>query len=158
MRELDDVYRVALFGHRAFDRYDLLDTYLMKLMEKLIKEKKYIEIYIGRNGEFDIYAATVVKKAQRLYGRENNELILVLPYNNKNIEYYEQYYDDIRIFEMPKFHPKGAITKRNRSMVEMCDLIICYVKREEGGAYQAMKYAERLDKDIINLAAYIEEL
>ena len=158
MRELDDVYRVAFFGHRALDRYDLLDTYLMKLMEKLIKEKKYIEIYIGRNGEFDIYAATVVKKAQRLYGRENNELILVLPYNNKNIEYYEQYYDDIRIFEMPKVHPKGAITKRNRSMVEMCDLIICYVKCEEGGAYQAMKYAKRLNKDIINLAAYIEEL
>ena len=158
MRELDDVYRVALFGHRTFDRYDLLATYLMKLVEKLIKEKKYIEIYIGRNGEFDIYAAAIVKKAQRLYGGENNELILVLPYDNKNIEYYEQYYDDVRIFEMPNLHPKVAITKRNRSMVEICDLIICYVERKEGGAYQAVRYAKKLDKDIINLAEYTEEL
>ena len=122
-----------------------------------MKEKKFIEIYIGRNGDFDIYAAMLVKKAQRLYGGENNELILILPYNDKNIEYYEQYYDDVRIFEMPKLHPKAAITKRNRYIVEMCDLIICYVNAEEGGAYQAIKYAKRLNKDIINLVVYAED-
>jgi hypothetical protein len=32
------------------------------------------------------------------------------------------------------------------------DIVICYVKREYGGAFQAIKYAERKDKRVINLA------
>ncbi|MBE6646325.1 MAG: DUF1273 domain-containing protein, partial [Ruminococcaceae bacterium] len=46
-------------------------------------------------------------------------------------------------------HPKCAITKRNRWMVEACDLFICYVEREDGGAYTAMKYAKKLEKKVI---------
>jgi len=46
---------------------------------------------------------------------------------------------------------KGAITKRNRFMVEQCDLVIAWVNHEGGGAYDALKYAKKLHKDIINL-------
>ena len=149
---MDNTYRIALFGHRSFDGHSILDTHLFELLRDLIREKDFIEIYIGRNGEFDIYAATVVKKAQRLLGNLNNEFICVLPYKNKNIEYYEEYYDSIRIFEASKCHPKGAIVKRNRWMVEICDLIICYVEHTKGGAYSAMKYAQKLNKEVKNLA------
>jgi hypothetical protein len=121
-------------------------------MEKLMKEKKFIEIYIGRNGDFDIYAAMLVKKAQRLYGGENNELILILPYNDKNIEYYEQYYDDVRIFEMPKLHPKAAITKRNEWMVDHSNILVAFVISDTGGAAATLKYAERKGVEIINIA------
>ena len=51
-----------------------------------------------------------------------------------------------------KAHPKGAITLRNKWMVETCDLIICYIEREEGGAYTAVRYAERGKKEIINIS------
>ena len=51
-----------------------------------------------------------------------------------------------------KTHPKGAITKRNRWMVEQADLLICYIEREEGGAFTALKYAKKQKKTIINLA------
>ena len=37
-------------------------------------------------------------------------------------------------------------------MVEQADLFICYVEREEGGAYTALKYAKKLEKEVINLA------
>jgi len=151
MKASDTTYRVALFGHRCFGEYAILDDRLSKLIEKLINEKEFLEIYIGRNGEFDIYAASVIKRVQRLKGRDNCELVCVLPYDNKNVEYYAEYYDSVRIFEMLKFHPKRAITERNEKMIEMCDLLICYVEHKGGGAYRAMEYAHKLHKEIINL-------
>lgn len=37
-------------------------------------------------------------------------------------------------------------------MVDRADLIICYVENKSGGAYKAMRYAEKQGKRIINLA------
>lgn len=149
---IDNVYRVALFGHRIFDGHKVLDTRLFDILADLMKDKPFVEIYIGRNGEFDLYAASVVKRVQRSVSCDNNELICVLPYASKSIEYLDNYYDSIRVYEMMDIHPKRAITERNRRMVEMCDLVICYVEKERGGAYQAMKYAQKLNKKTINLA------
>ena len=149
---LDETYRVVLFGHRNFDAHRTLDEQLYPLLQNLIQTKPFVEIYIGRNGEFDIYAATVVKRVQNSTGKANNEFICVLPYPEKDMEYYEKYYDNVMIPDIGKVHPKGAITKRNRWMIEQADLVICYIEREKGGAYTALKYAQKLEKAIINLA------
>ncbi|MBR2044391.1 MAG: hypothetical protein IJ946_08660 [Clostridia bacterium] len=64
-----------------------------------------------------------------------------------------KYYDEITLSERAALsHPKAALEERNREMVDRADLIICYVNREFGGAYKAMKYAEKRQKPIINLA------
>ena len=43
----------------------------------------------------------------------------MLPYLEKDMEYYEKYYDNVMIPEcIEETHPKGVITKRNRWMVE----------------------------------------
>lgn len=149
---LDETYRVVLFGHRYFDAQRTLDERLYPLLQYLIQTKTFVEVYIGRNGEFDIYAASVVKRVQNSTGKANNEFICVLPYPEKDMEYYENYYDNVMIPDIGKTHPKGAITKRNRWMIEQADLVICYIEREEGGAYTALKYAQKLEKAIINLA------
>ena len=150
---LDDVYRVVLFGHRDFDAHILLEEKLYPLLKDLISSKSFVEIYIGRNGEFDIFSATIVKRLQKSIGKDNNELICVLPYKEKDIEYYEKYYDSVIIPEsLASTHPKGAISKRNKWMVEQADLVICFVKYEYGGAYTAMQYAKKLCKEIINFA------
>ena len=150
---LDGIYRVVLFGHRDFDGHTILEERLYPLLKDLIKTKAFVEIYVGRNGEFDVYSASVVKRVQKAVGKDNNELICVLPYKEKDIEYYEKYYDSVMIPEsLVSTYPKAAISKRNRWMVEIADLVICYVQREDGGAYTAMKYAERLGKEIINFA------
>ena len=149
----EKIYRVVLFGHRDFGQHKLLEEYLYPLLKDLIREKSFVEIYIGRNGEFDVYAASIVKRIQQEIGKENSELICVLPYRGKYTEYYEKYYDSVIIPEcISKSHPKGAITKRNRWMVEQTDLYVCYVEREKGGAYNALKYARMLGKQIVNLA------
>lgn len=153
MLYLDQTYRVVLFGHRDFDGHRKIEERLYQLLKDLIRTKPFVEIYIGRNGEFDIYVATIVKRVQAAMGKDNNEFICVLPYPEKDIEYYDDYYDNVMIPEcIGNTHPKGAITKRNRWMVEQADLFICYVEREEGGAYAALKYARKLEKEIVNLA------
>ena len=150
---VDHTYRVVLFGHRDFGRHHILDERLYPLLKNLVQTKPFVEIYIGRNGEFDVYAATVVKRVQKAIGKANNALICVLPYPERDMAYYAEYYDSVIIPEcIGNSHPKGAIKKRNRWMVEQADLFVCYVEREEGGAYTAMKYAKKLEKPIINLA------
>lgn len=150
---IDSTYRIVLFGHRDFRAHSLLDEKLFVLIRDLIVEKPFVEIYLGRNGEFDCYAASLIKRVQKAFGNANSTLICVLPYFDKNICYYEAYYDSIIIPAcLHNIHPKGAITKRNRWMVERADLFIGYIEQENGGAYQAMKYAQKLKKPIINLA------
>lgn len=148
-----NVYKVALFGHRDLYEHRKVEEKLYPILLDLIQTKLYVKFYIGRNGEFDMFTASVVKRVQKAFGDDNSEMILVLPYHGKDIEYYEQYYDSIMIPECVwRIHPKGAITNRNRWMVEECDLFICYVEHESEGAYNALKYARQLGKEIINLA------
>ena len=150
---LDITYRIVLFGHRDFNEHRKISERLYLLLENLIRTNSFVEIYIGRNGEFDIYAASIIKQIQKAVGKSNNEFICVLPYSVKDIEYYNEYYDNVIIPEfIGKMHYKRAITERNKWMVAQADLFICYVEKEEGGAYAALKYAKKLKKKIINLA------
>ncbi len=111
-----------------------------------------MEFPIGRNGEFDEYAASAVKGVQRAVGKHNSELILVLPYKVAALKDYEKYYDNIIIPDrVDGAHPKAAITLRNKWMVEQSDLVIVYIERDTGGAYVAMTYAEKLKKKCIHL-------
>ena len=120
---------MALFGHRQIDDLQRLDRALVPIIKELIKSKQYVSFLVGRNGEFDVYAAALVKHAQREFGKENNDITLVLPYYVSDLEYYEKYYDDIIIPEtVYGSHPKRAITLKNRWMVEKADLIIVYVE------------------------------
>ena len=62
-------------------------------------------------------------------------------------------YDEVIIPDVVAgVHPKTAITKRNKWMVEESDYIISYVTRDFGGAYTAIKYATKLGKKIISLS------
>ena len=146
----NEVYRVALFGHRDFGQHKRLDDTLYPLIKELLRTKDFVDFYIGRDGEFDIYAASIIKRVQMAMGTENSELNLVLPYVRKDIEYYEKYYDRVSI--PISAHPKLAITKRNEWMVEQADIVICYIERKKGGAHASIRYAETLGKVVLNLA------
>ena len=126
------------------------------MIKELIQTKPYVSFLIGRNGEFDEDAASVIKHAQKELGKENNDITLVLPYAVARLAYYEKYYDNIVIPErLYGVHPKSAITLKNRWMVDMSDLVIAYVERTNGGAYEALKYAEKRNKKIINIATVV---
>ena len=121
-----------------------------RFFENLLAKHVLLEFLIGRNGEFDVFTASIIKRFQKKAGQERCEMTLVLPYTVSNIEDYQRYYDNIAI--PIKAHPKAAITSRNKWMVENSDLILVFVKKSHGGAYKAMRYAEKLNKRVINLA------
>ena len=151
---MTDIYRVAFFGHRRIYNIREIEEKLVPILKELILTKEYVEFYIGRNGDFDEFVASVIKRVQKQLDRDNNVMILTLPYTVKDIEYYEDYYDEIVIPDViGKAHPKAAITLRNRWMVDAADLVIAYIEHEEGGAYETVKYANTLGKRVINLTA-----
>ena len=147
-------YKITLIGHRDIYEYRKIRDGLNTLLRLLMHKKPYLEIYLGRNGDFDLLATSVVRKIQDDCGRAYCAMTLVLPYTLANMDYYERHYDSIFIPEFAtRVHPKNAITLRNRWMVEECDLFVCYVEHPRGGANQALKYAKKLRKQIINLAS-----
>ena len=64
-----NTYRVCLFGHRQL--YDLrkIEQRLSLIINNMIQTKPFVEFFLGRNGEFDEFAASVIKRVQR----EQNE-------------------------------------------------------------------------------------
>ena len=90
---------------------------------------------------------------------DNSALIWVLPYPTAelrdNLENFEAYYDEIELCSAAAgSHPKGAIQIRNRQMVDRSDLVVFCVDHSSGGAYQTLRYAQRKDKEILNLAYF----
>ena len=155
-----DIYTVTFFGHRYIDNPLKVETLLEEQIRKLINEKEYVDFLVGRNGEFDQCASSTVLRVRKNVRDDNSALVLMLPYPTaeylNNEEYFHDYYTDVEIsYKASKAHPKSAIQIRNREMVDRADLIICYVKENEGGAYSTIKYAKRQGKSIINLAENI---
>ncbi len=147
-----ETYSISFFGHRDIENLIEIDRVLLPFLKKILSEKAYVTFYIGRNGNFDEYVASLVKTVRKTLSNENGLLILVLPYKVKDIEYYCDYYDDVIIPDcLNGVHYKNAITYRNRWMIDQSDLIIANVTRRKGGAYTAVKYAQRKGKMIWNV-------
>ena len=147
-----NIFTVSLFGHRKNENIWRLEPRLTREITELIQNKPYVAFLIGRNGEFDEYAASIIKRIQTNLDRENSDLTLVLPYRVADMEYYKNYYDNIVIPDtLCNAHPKSAITLRNRWMVEHSDLLIFFIEHNKGGTYQAWKYAKRIGKPTLRL-------
>lgn len=152
-----DVFTVCFFGHREVERASEIEERLDKLLHDLISTKEYVELLVGRDGEFDLLASSAIRRAIKSTGYGNTCFTLVLPYEKAeyrdNEENYLQYYDEVEIcIESSEAHYKSAIQIRNRSMVDRSDLVVCCIQHRKGGAYQTVRYAEKQGKEIINLA------
>ena len=139
-------------GHRQ-----VFDYRIAEKAETVIAElaKNGIEIfYTGGMGDFDNSCSSIVRALKRT--NKNIKLYLVIPYLTQELnnykDYYEESYDDIICpLDLMGVHYKGAIKKRNRWMVDNSAYIVAYVNCEWGGAYEAMHYAEKSGKHVVNL-------
>ncbi len=148
-----EVYRIAFIGHRKiYGQYDLEDR-LEEIIRKKLQSYEYVELYVGRHGDFDISVASATKRAQAALGHHNSCLILVQPYPMKDDIYHEKFYDEVVYPISSQTHPKAAITKRNQRMIDKADLLVSYVLHDtNGGAMTTLKYAKKQGISIINLA------
>lgn len=127
------------------------------LVRSLIREHDYVDFLVGRDGDFDQIVSSEIRRVKREEYKPNCSLIWVMPYVKaeymQNQASFESYYDEVEICsESCRVHPKAAIQKRNRSMVDRSDLVVCYVTHNSGGAFQTMRYAECNGKALINIS------
>lgn len=156
-----DIYTVTFIGHRYIDHFSFVEEKVEELVRNLIQTKEYVDFLVGRDGEFDQIVSSTVLRVKRNVFDANSTLTWVLPYETAdyrdNMDSYHEYYDEVEICsESAAGHFKGAIQKRNRHMVDRADLLICFVEKEEGGAYQTMQYAIKNGKKIINIFDMME--
>lgn len=149
---------MSLFGHRMLRNPAAMESALEETVLRLLREHEFVEFLIGRNGDFDLLAASVIRRCRRSAGGENSAMILVLPY--ETAEYKHDlpallgYYDEVRICEeAASGHFRAAMAARNRAMVDQSDLLVCCVERQSGGACRAMAYARTRGVECVNLAS-----
>lgn len=152
-----NIYTVSFFGHRRVENPSEIENRLDDILYDIITRNEYVEFLIGRNGDFDLLASSVIKRAIHKYGYGNTSFTLVLPYMDAiyrdNKHSYLAYYDEVEICaESAKAHYKSAIQIRNRKMAERSDLVICYIQHKSGGAYKTIQYAKKLNCEIVDLA------
>ena len=152
-----NIFTVSFFGHRMIDRPFLIEQRLENLIRRLINTKEYVDFIVGRSGDFDQYASSAVLLVRKAVGDHNSSLTLVLPYPTaeylNNQESFEDYYSYVEVSDAASAaHHKAAYQLRNREMVDRSAVVVGYVERESGGAWQTVKYALEQGKTVINLA------
>ena len=154
-------YTVSFFGHRYIENPFPIEKALEELIGSLLRSKEYVEFLVGRNGDLDQFVSSTIRRCQREIRDNNSAHVWVLPYVTADYRDYEEdyraYYDEIEVFSSARSHYKAAYQARNRSMVDRSHLVVFFVERKEGGAYQTMRYAIQQGKDYINLADKQEE-
>lgn len=156
-----EIYTVSFFGHRYIDNPFSIEKALEELIGSLLLSKEYVEFLVGRNGDFDQLVSSAIRRCKREIRDNNSAHVWVLPYVTAdfrdNEEAYRAYYDEIEVFGSGGSHYKAAFQARNRNMVDRSHLTVFCVERNEGGAYQTMRYAIQQGKPYINLADKREE-
>lgn len=141
-------------GHADFQKTPELSSRLLTLLAERVGNTP-AEFYLGGYGGFDSFAYEVASQYKQTHPQVS--LVFVTPY--LSAEYQRTHlkeaatrYDSILYPELERIPPRFAISHRNRYMVEQADLVIGYVCRQRGGAYQAYRHALRKGKAIVNLA------
>lgn len=152
-----DVFRVSFFGHRVVSNMSIVEERLEVIVRELIETVDYTEFLVGRNGEFDLLVSSVIRQVKKELYCSNSSLVLVLPYMTaefrNNQESFYNYYDEIEICDKSKkAHFKAAMQIRNKGMVDRSDLVVCCIEHDSGGAFETVKYANRMNKKILNIA------
>ena len=158
-----EIFTVSFFGHREVERFRDTEQALENLIHKLLSEHEYVEILIGRNGEFDQLVSSVVHRVRKRLDSSNSSLVLVLPYMiaefRDNEDSFYDYYDEVEVSQSASGgHFKAAMQTRNKEMVDRSHLVVFYVDHASGGAYQTLKYAKKNEVPYINISEKGAEL
>ncbi len=139
---------VAFFGHK--DTPSAVKPLLEQTVQRLIEENEDINFLVGTHGAFDFMAQSVLGQTLQSYPHITCHIVLSYIPVERNSEQNA----------LPTLVPKGiesapkrfAISFGNNYMVNECDIIVCYITHDWGGAAQFVEKAKKKGKVIINLA------
>ena len=134
----------TFFGHR--ECYDLKREILYASIADLIHQG-VDTFYVGNQGYFDGMVYSCLKSLRTVYPHIRISVVLAyLPtQTNEEKNLSDTIYPEI------EGHPKYAIERRNRWMIETADCCLCYICHTWGGAYKFARQAKRKGLTVINL-------
>ena len=143
----------AFTGHRNFDYYNEIRS-LERAIESAIIYDDVDTFYNGMARGFDLAAAQTVIQLKRRY---KIKLIACVPFygqketlNAFDRKIYEEVLEHCNeIIVLSQDYYPGCMYKRNRYMVNNCDMVIAYYRGKRGGTQYTVKYAEEQGKKIV---------
>ena len=137
---------VTFFGHK--DTPKEIEPTLRTTLVDLIENHGATEFYVGNNGNFDTMVRRQLENLSQTYPITYNVVLAYLPTKKNEYEDHSNTILPEGIETVPK---RFAISYRNKWMVEQSDIVVTYVARTYGGAWQFKTMAERQGKMVIEL-------
>jgi uncharacterized phage-like protein YoqJ len=142
----------TFFGHK--DTSIKIQPILKSAIIDLIENKKVTVFYIGNHGNFDLIVADTLKALKATY--TYIKYYIVLAYNpNRNLKIdKENFSNTIFPKELANAHPRYAIVKRNKWMIEKSDYVITYINNPFGNAIKFKNMSLQKGKKVIELTDF----
>ena len=141
---------VTFCVHADFQSRKEIEEEMIAIFEEQIGGAN-CEMLFGQYGNFDSFALSCGQKYQKR--NANVKLIFATPYVKVSAQKTDACRFDEIVYPCGESVPyRFAISHRNRWMVERADLVLAFINRSWGGAYQTYLHARRKQKKIINLA------
>ena len=139
-------------GHRILKKdFNLID--LSNVIEDVIK-RGYKTFLVGMARGFDLKCVKVLNEKKELY---DIEIIACMPCKDQN-KYFkknenEEYQEMLSLVDkkiyISETYDKNCMIIRNKYMVDNSSVLIAYYNYFKGGTHSTVKYAEKLNKEII---------
>lgn len=148
--------RVCAFtGHRYLAGTDFDELLLERVVLNLVKGgvKRFL---CGMAVGFDMKAAQAVIALKDKY---EVELVACLPCENQAERFSarnKELYNDIlsrcdKVVVLEKEYTRGCMLRRDRYLVDNCDTLVCFLRKDSGGTYYTVNYARKQNKKIIEI-------
>lgn len=138
---------VTFFGHK--DTPKEIEPPLRATLIDLIKNHGATEFYVGNNGNFDTMVRRQLENLSQTYPITYNVVLAYLPTKKSEYDDFTNTLLPEGIESVPK---RFAISWRNKWMIQQSDIVVTYVARTYGGAWQFKAMAERQGKKAIELS------
>lgn len=134
------------FGHRECDRLDA--RILEATIEALIQNGTDC-FYVGNQGGFDRMVYNCLKRLRKVYPQIRVSVVLAyLPVERRESE---DMSDTMYPEGLESVPPRFAIDRRNRFLLDVAEICVCYVNHTWGGAYKYAVQAKKRGLDVISL-------
>lgn len=145
----------SFFGHsHLYGQSEEVAQQLRQIITNLIAQG-VDTFYVGNHGEFDLLSSRVSCDLKTLY--PDVQVVVVLCYPNE-LQYLRcQFTDFLMPPEIEAVPKRACIVKRNQWVIDSSDYIVSYIKYKMGGAYEAIQYAEKHHKKIIEISALTKQ-
>lgn len=143
----------TFFGHRECP--DTIKPALRKTIEMLITDHGVENFYVGNQGQFDACVRSTLRQLKIEY--PNIRYAVVLAYMPVRRSEFDDFTDTVFPEGLETVHPRYAIDRRNKWMLERTDFVICCIQHPWGCAAQYVQAAVRQGKTVIDLCNYRPE-